>query len=677
MGDSRRWPHALSPSQTDKQFAFCRAHSKSSAYAFTVLYNPALTVTKVSILMLYYRMSQARPFFRYATLTVGLVVILNGIVLTFLNIFRCQPISGAFTEQAATCIDVVTLFICSAPVNVLTDIAILVIPLPMVTAMRLGVRQKVGLVATFMLGVFVTVVDVVRIVYLQEALIYQIGADITSSPLADFSWHASYSLMWSAIEVNVGLICACALVIKPLLIRIVPGKSRSYSRSQFGPVASDTFNSRTTPPLTPPPHGLDSKVSRPECSEDGSADRSPSDAVVPSFPTTTAQAGPNDEDREMDLSEFLVAEDGAMDDPPRIETTRPDGARRLTSASTLEPLNGGRTSAANRNAHKAHTMFTDFVNLSKRKPLTELTRREAWWLVLFGEHTTFHNRIPPPPPPGILQMFLVAVSIVLWTQGFAYGQCNGPFSEESDQPLKLGLLLGLLNSLTGQLRSLSQYDPVQSLILHHAYFCGSVLGPPAAFPVFARAGFKATIITGLCVFTVATLTFWPSSSLLSFPGFVVSNILMGSGLSIIQLAANTFITLAGPDELMECRFNFGHGLQAIGTLVSPLLAIKVLFKDITHTGLFHSQWLYLALSLWSSLLGVIVYYVPLCEASDDDLERVAKLREQKGLSKRAKLCGIRVMPFVAVTSIFAVWLYIGTQEQLRYFWNNLMMEVKG
>jgi hypothetical protein len=76
-------------------------------YSFTVLYNPALTATKLAILMLYYRMSQARPFFRYATLIVGAIVVFSGIVLTFLNIFQCNPISGAFNEdQEATCIDI-------------------------------------------------------------------------------------------------------------------------------------------------------------------------------------------------------------------------------------------------------------------------------------------------------------------------------------------------------------------------------------------------------------------------------------------------------------------------------------------------------------------------------------------------------------------------------------------
>ena len=49
----------------------------------------------------------------------------------------------------------------------------------------------------------------------------------------------------------------------------------------------------------------------------------------------------------------------------------------------------------------------------------------------------------------------------------------------------------------------------------------------AVVPAFIFLGWGLVNLTGLGVFTVAALSFWPSSSLLSFPGFVVSNILIG------------------------------------------------------------------------------------------------------------------------------------------------------
>lgn len=236
-------------------------------------------------------------------------------------------------------------------------------------------------------------------------------------------------------------------------------------------------------------------------------------------------------------------------------------------------------------------------------------------------------------------------------------------------------LLGLLGSLTNQLQELAGFSSAQSLGLHAAYWCGYFIGPIGGYFVLTRVGFKATFITGLAVFTVAALTFLPSSSLLSYPGFVVSNILIGSGLSILEVAANPFIALAGPDELMEARLNFSQGLQGIGSVLSPLLAVKVLFKHVGTTGLFASQWLYLAVGLWSSLLGVIFYYVPLSEASDDDLERVAFRREvRRGLCWRERVWGVRIIWAVAGLGIVAMWFYVGGQEQVGYFWTELVTE---
>jgi hypothetical protein len=379
------------------------AVSKRTAYAFTVLYNPALTATKLSILMLYYRMSQARPFFRYATLVVGVVVIVNGIVMTFLNIFQCRPISAAFTndpENPGKCVDLFSLYLCSAPVNVITDIAILVLPLPSVTAMRLDKRQKVGLVATFMLGVFVTVVDVVRIAYLQEALIQEIdlksingsgvGKLIGTTP--DSSWHASYLLMWSAVEVNVGIICVCALVIKPLLVRVVPGKSRRKSQVGQRP---NVITSGTAPASSGQiDGGLDHKVSRHSNGKDeDGASTHMAHSLPPAYPSleqvlscsTNGHAmSPVDEDREMDMDEFSATPDVRVEpDRPPVEAPPPQ-QRRLSAASIMDRF-GRKRSSAVRPASQEPTTFMDFVNLVDRKPLTELTKREAWWPVAFGE----------------------------------------------------------------------------------------------------------------------------------------------------------------------------------------------------------------------------------------------------------------------------------------------------
>jgi hypothetical protein len=176
---------------------------KRSIYAFTVFYNPALMATKTAILILYWRMAAAHPFLRYASLVTMAVVDIAGVVLTFLNIFQCRPVAAAFTDVDGTCIDIVTLYLASAPINILTDLAILLLPLPILTSLRMEFRQKVILVATFIVGGFVTIVDVVRIAYLQTALKDERVVDPTGNVTAtnrpvNFTYDASFSLLLRA-----------------------------------------------------------------------------------------------------------------------------------------------------------------------------------------------------------------------------------------------------------------------------------------------------------------------------------------------------------------------------------------------------------------------------------------------------------------------------------------------
>jgi hypothetical protein len=127
---------------------------------------------KSSILVFYLTLTQGEKIFRYANYATLVVVNVAGLALTFVNIFQCRPVGAAFAASLpvdAHCTDILTLYLSSSPVNIITDLAILVLPNPILTRMRLPRKQKIILVITFSFGFFVAVVDVIRIAYLQEA----------------------------------------------------------------------------------------------------------------------------------------------------------------------------------------------------------------------------------------------------------------------------------------------------------------------------------------------------------------------------------------------------------------------------------------------------------------------------------------------------------------------------
>ncbi|KAK5240232.1 hypothetical protein LTR40_013972, partial [Exophiala xenobiotica] len=152
----------------------------------------------------------ADPIFKWCNWLTLVVVNAVGAALTFYNIFQCRPVAAGWAyprPSDAKCTDIVTLYLSSAPVNIITDIALLILPMPILTRMRLPLKQKIILVLTFSAGAFVTAVDVVRIAYLQDAALNRLklvkldgGSGSRIVEENDFSWYASLSFMWSAVE---------------------------------------------------------------------------------------------------------------------------------------------------------------------------------------------------------------------------------------------------------------------------------------------------------------------------------------------------------------------------------------------------------------------------------------------------------------------------------------------
>jgi hypothetical protein len=120
--------------------------------------------TKTSILVFYLKVSEnTRRVFRYSSITTLVVVNIAGLVLTALSIFRCTPFGTIFNyplPQTAKCSNILRLSFASAPVNIITDLAILFLPMPILTGLRLRRKQKIGLVVLF--GIFYISFIVVR-----------------------------------------------------------------------------------------------------------------------------------------------------------------------------------------------------------------------------------------------------------------------------------------------------------------------------------------------------------------------------------------------------------------------------------------------------------------------------------------------------------------------------------
>ena len=560
---------------------------RKADYAFSVLYNPALMLTKTSILVFFISVmsKDADPIFKWCNWITLAVTNVAGLALTLLNIFQCSPVSSTFsypTPPNVNCTDIVTLYLSSAPVNIITDLAILFLPMPILTGMRLPKKQKIILVVTFSFGAFVAVVDVIRIAYLQDASLNRLkithgesqGND-RASEQADFPWYASLSFMWSAVEVNLGVIIACVPSLKPLFLRFMPKFVRDGSQDVSLKGSGD--------------HGtLEERENRPTLKGNFSMVNHPAAFRKP----TVAEYNGEDDGDAMGFLNMLAA---PVDDTPGTgQKSWKSGLSRTTTAAS----------------------DFGFVHLDKTKNMLKLTNTQSIW------------------PIGV-------VTFVFFLWGFAYG---------------------LLSTLNSKFASVAGITAGESLGLHAAYYGGYLVGPLTLGQyVLRRYGFKASMMAGLCVYGCGALVFWPSAVLTSYAAFIISNFIVAFGLSCLEIAANPFIALCGPLEYAEARLNFSQGFQAIGSILSPLLAEKVLFTSGQASQLVDTQWAYLAIALFVIALAIVFYYVPLPEATDEQLQAMA---DRRTAAYRAKFGPYRVVWITLILGVFSQWCYVGGQESI-------------
>lgn len=565
--------------------------------------------TKTSICLFYLTLAKNQPIFKWMTIATLVVVNVAGTALTFLNIFQCRPITGLFHQPVPSslkCIDIIALYLSSAPINIITDLALLVLPMPILTAMRLPRNEKLILIVTFSFGAFVAAVDVVRIAYLQSASLsrLQSGSGSTLSNPGDFSWIASLSFMWSAIEVDVGIICACVPGIKPLAARVFPnllGRIK-HPRGSYGHHHRGLSDEKGTGRIganamvSPPPSPVKTKHTRP-----GTQQRVGGEDTLGMDFLTTPDMNTNDLQR----PETAQQED---EDITMVDFLNPPGSPTFHKTDTSMTANTTK-------ARKGSLTVFDFVNMSGPKSMVRLSNSEALPALCF-----------------------VTILFFLW--GFAYG---------------------LLSILNARFRLIVKVSNAQALGLHAAYF-GAYFVAPLTFGhlVLQKWGFRQTFIVGLCVYGTGTLVFWPSAVLLSYPAFLVSNFIVGLGVATLELGGNPFIALCGPPEYSEVRLNVSQAVQAIGSVVSPILAQKVLFKNVFDApSLINIQWTYLGIALFDVILALIFFYLPIPEASDEDLQHLADERED--VNSR-KIGGVQIIYITLAFGCFSQFCYVGGQE---------------
>jgi hypothetical protein len=108
-------------------------------------------LTKGSILLQYRRLFTTKTFQIMNWLTMAVVVAYT-FWTVFSSIFACVPVRAFWTREHASCINQYAMWFTNAAINIATDFAIILLPIPVIKNLNLERRQRFGLIAIFAVG---------------------------------------------------------------------------------------------------------------------------------------------------------------------------------------------------------------------------------------------------------------------------------------------------------------------------------------------------------------------------------------------------------------------------------------------------------------------------------------------------------------------------------------------
>lgn len=99
-----------------------------------------------------------------------------------------------------------------------------------------------------------------------------------------------------------------------------------------------------------------------------------------------------------------------------------------------------------------------------------------------------------------------------------------------------------------------------------------------------RIGYKNGVVAGLLVAAIGSALFYPAAALASYPFFLVALFIVGLGFALLQIAANPYVTILGPERTASSRLNLSQAFNSFGTTIGPIVGGWLIFSVFNQAG---------------------------------------------------------------------------------------------
>ena len=177
------------------------------------------------------------------------------------------------------------------------------------------------------------------------------------------------------------------------------------------------------------------------------------------------------------------------------------------------------------------------------------------------------------------------------TEGGAQQSYRGPFAIMTLLFFMWGFMTVWNDILIPRFKEAFTLTYFQAMLVQFAFFGAYAVGSLIYYFIsiksgdpINRLGYKNGVIIGLLIAAFGSAMFFPAATLVSYPLFLLALFIVGLGFAMLQIAANPYVTILGPEQTAPSRLNLSQAVNSFGTTIGPIIGGYLIFKVFNHPG---------------------------------------------------------------------------------------------
>lgn len=133
-----------------------------------------------------------------------------------------------------------------------------------------------------------------------------------------------------------------------------------------------------------------------------------------------------------------------------------------------------------------------------------------------------------------------------------------------------GLITSLNDVLIPHLKSIYTLTYVQAMLVQFCFFGAYFIVSLPAGALIRRIGYQKGAVAGLLIAGGGCALFYPAS-MSGYGLFLFAFFVLASGITILQVAANPYVTVLGPPRTASSRLTLTQAFNSLGTVIGPAI----------------------------------------------------------------------------------------------------------